>query len=114
HRRAADPPAERLEARGHGPRSSIGGQSPEARARLNNGVTRRRPRSSATERRDQMVRDPTRQEQLERTRGVVMTPSRAKRRSLVSSNLDIEDRGVTREVAARADADFEKIFGSET
>jgi hypothetical protein len=63
-----------------------------------------------------MVRNPTLQEPLDRTRGVGMTPAqpRARRRSFAFGNLDVENADVTREVVARADADFDRIFGSST
>jgi hypothetical protein len=38
---------------------------------------------------------------------------RARRRSLVYGNTTIENPDVTRDIGARADADFERIFGSE-
>jgi len=71
-----------------------------------------------------MVRDQKLPDELERTGGVVTprprahltTPNSGKpevgRRSLVLGNLNDESPGVTRDVAARANADFEKIFGS--
>ena len=73
-----------------------------------------------------MVRDQKLPDELECTDGVVTTqlrpcahrttPSSGKpevgRRSLVLGNLNDKSPGVTRDVAARANADFEKIFGS--
>ena len=38
---------------------------------------------------------------------------RAQRRSLVYGNTVIENPDITRDIGARADADFERIFGSE-
>ena len=37
----------------------------------------------------------------------------AQRRSLVYGNTAIENPDITRDIVARADADFERIFGSE-
>jgi hypothetical protein len=54
-------------------------------------------------------------ELVEFTRGIVMSPEqlRAQRRSFAFGNLNIENPNVTREVVARADADFDRIFGSD-
>ena len=63
-----------------------------------------------------MVRDTkTLDELIESTRGIVMSPEqlRAQRRSFVYGNTAIAKPEVTRDIAARADADFERIFGSE-
>ena len=63
-----------------------------------------------------MVRDTkTLDERIESIRGISMSPEelRARRRSLVYGNTTIENPDVTRDIAARADADFERIFGSE-
>jgi hypothetical protein len=38
---------------------------------------------------------------------------RAQRRSFAYGNTAIENPDVTRDIVARADADFERIFGSE-
>ena len=38
---------------------------------------------------------------------------RAQRRSFVYGNTAIENPDITRDIVARADADFERIFGSE-
>ena len=38
---------------------------------------------------------------------------RAHRRSLVCGNTTIENPDVTRDIVARVDTDFERIFGSE-
>ena len=44
-----------------------------------------------------------------------MSPERlrAQRSSFAFGNLNIENPNVTREVIARADADFDRIFGSD-
>ena len=63
-----------------------------------------------------MVRDTkTLDELIESTRGISMSPEelRAQRRLFVYGNTTIEDPDVTRDIVARADADFERIFGSE-
>ena len=63
-----------------------------------------------------MVRDTkTLDELIESIRGIVMSPEelRAQRRSFVYGNTAIENPDVTRDIVARADADFERIFGSE-
>jgi hypothetical protein len=54
-------------------------------------------------------------ELIERTRDIVMSPEemRAQRRSSVHSSTTIANPDVTREIIARVDADFERIFGSE-
>jgi hypothetical protein len=63
-----------------------------------------------------VVRDTkTLDERIESTCGIVMSPEelRARRRSLVYGNTTIENPDVTRDIAARVDTDFERIFGSE-
>ena len=63
-----------------------------------------------------MVRDTkTLDELIESIRGIVMSPEqlRAQRRTLVYGNTAIENPDVTRDIVARADVDFERIFGSE-
>ena len=63
-----------------------------------------------------MVRDTkTLDELIEITRGIIMSPEqlRAQRRSFAYGNTAIENPDVTRDIVARADADFERIFGSE-
>ena len=63
-----------------------------------------------------MVRDTkTLDERIESTCGIGMSPEepRVQRRSLVYGNTAIENPDITRDIAARADADFERIFGSE-
>ena len=63
-----------------------------------------------------MVRDTkTLDERIESTCGISMSPEelRARRRSLVYGNTTIENPDVTRDIAARVDTDFERIFGSE-
>ena len=63
-----------------------------------------------------MVRDTkTPDERIESTCDISMSPEelRARRRSLVCGNMIIANPDVTREIVARADADFERIFGSE-
>ena len=63
-----------------------------------------------------MVRDTkTLDELIESDRGIAVSPEqiRVKRRSLVYGKTAIENPDMTREIAARADADFELIFGSE-
>jgi hypothetical protein len=63
-----------------------------------------------------VVRDTkTLDERTESTCGISMSPEelRARRRSLVYGNTVIEDPDVTRDIVARADADFARIFGSE-
>lgn len=63
-----------------------------------------------------MVRDTkTLDERTESTCGISMSPEelRAQRRTLVYGNTTIENPDVTRDIGARADADFERIFGSE-
>ena len=63
-----------------------------------------------------MVRDPkTQDERIESTRDTATSSEerRARRRSLVYGNTVIEDPDVTRDIVARADADFARIFGSE-
>ena len=63
-----------------------------------------------------MVRDTkTLDELIERSRDIVMSPEqlRAQRRSFAYGNTTIANPNVTREIIARVDADFERIFGSE-
>ena len=63
-----------------------------------------------------MVRDTkTLDERIESTCGISMSPEelRVQRRSLVYGNTVIENPDITRDIGARADADFERIFGSE-
>ena len=63
-----------------------------------------------------MVRDTkTLDELIERSRGISMSPEqlRAQRRSFAYGNTSIANHNVTREIIARVDADFERIFGSE-
>jgi hypothetical protein len=63
-----------------------------------------------------VVRDTkTLDERIESTRGIIMSPGqlRAQRRTLVSGNTVIENPDITRDIAARVDTDFERIFGSE-
>ena len=63
-----------------------------------------------------MVRDTkTLDERIESTCGISMSPEelRAQRRSLVYGNTTIENPDITCDIGARADADFERIFGSE-
>ena len=54
-------------------------------------------------------------ELTESARDIVMSPEelRAQRRSFVYGNMTITNPDVTREIIARVDADFERIFGSE-
>ena len=63
-----------------------------------------------------MVRDTkTLDERIESIRGISMSPEelRAQRRTLVYGNTAIENPDITRDIAARVDTDFERIFGSE-
>ena len=80
-----------------------------------------------------MVRDPktldkTLDELIERARDIPMSPAhvagscrrpmspeqpRAQRRSFAYGNCNIDNPYVTRTVIARADADFDRIFGSD-
>ena len=63
-----------------------------------------------------MVRDTkTLDERIESIRGISMSPEelRVQRRSLVYGNTTIENPDITRDIAARVDTDFERIFGSE-
>ena len=50
----------------------------------------------------------------DRTRDISMSPEQARvpRSSSTVSNIEISDSPITREVLARADADFARIFGS--
>jgi hypothetical protein len=63
-----------------------------------------------------MVRNttPTLDEHNDRTRGISVSPERAPvpRRSFAVASPEICDPPITREVIARADADFARIFGS--
>ena len=61
-----------------------------------------------------MVRDTKTLDELI-TRDIIMSPEqlRAQLRSFVYGNTAIENPDVTRDIVARADADFERIFGSE-
>jgi hypothetical protein len=63
-----------------------------------------------------VVRDTkTLDELIESSCDIIMSPEqlRAQRRSLVYGNSAIENPDMTRDIVARADADFERIFGSE-
>ena len=63
-----------------------------------------------------MVRDTkTLDELIESTRGIIMSPEqlRAQRRSFAYGNTAIENPDITRDIVARVDADFERIFGSD-
>jgi hypothetical protein len=62
-----------------------------------------------------VVRKPTLDEPIESTRDISMSPEqlRVQRRSFVLGNINIENENVTRDVVARADADFERIFGPD-
>jgi hypothetical protein len=63
-----------------------------------------------------VVRDTkTLDERTKSTCGISMSPEqlRARRRSFACGNTAIENPDVTRDIVARADADFERIFGSE-
>jgi len=63
-----------------------------------------------------VVRDTkTLDELIESTRGIIMSPEqlRAQRRSFAYGNTTIANPEVTREIIARVDADFERIFGSK-
>ena len=63
-----------------------------------------------------MVRDTkTLDELIERSRDISMSPEqlRAQRRSFAYGNTTIANPEVTREIIARVDADFERIFGSK-
>jgi hypothetical protein len=52
---------------------------------------------------------------IESARGIIMSPEelRAQRRAFVRGNTTVANLNVTREIIARANADFERIFGSE-
>ena len=54
-------------------------------------------------------------ELIESTGATIMSPERlrAQRRLLADGNTVIEHPDGTRDIVARADADFERIFGSE-
>ena len=68
-----------------------------------------------------MVRNTkTLDELIERSRGISVSPEqlspeqlRAQRRSFVYGNTAIANPNVTREIIARVDADFQRIFGSK-
>jgi hypothetical protein len=63
-----------------------------------------------------VVRDTkTLDELIESTCGIIMSPEQlhAQRRSFAYGNTAIENPDVTRDIVARADADFERIFSSE-
>ncbi len=63
-----------------------------------------------------MVRDTkTKDELIESTRDTTASPEqrRACRRSFVFGKTAIANPDIAREIVARADADFERIFGSE-
>jgi hypothetical protein len=63
-----------------------------------------------------VVRDnKTLDELIESTCDISMSPEelRARRRSFVCGNAGIKNPDITRDIVARADADFERIFGSE-
>jgi hypothetical protein len=63
-----------------------------------------------------VVRDTkTLDERIESIRGISMSPEelRAQRRTLVYGNTAIVNPDMTRDIAARVDIDFERIFGSE-
>jgi len=51
---------------------------------------------------------------IERTSDIAMSPEqlRAQRRSFAFGNTHLNDPEITRDVLARADADFKRIFGS--
>jgi len=53
-------------------------------------------------------------ERNDRTRDSSMSPEQARkvRRSLTVANVDMTDTRTTRDIVARADADFARIFGS--
>ena len=54
-------------------------------------------------------------ELIESARGIVTSPEglRAEQRAFVHGNTTVANLNVTREIIARANADFERIFGSE-
>jgi hypothetical protein len=63
-----------------------------------------------------VVRDTkTLDELIERSRDIAMSPKqlRAQRRSFAYGNTTIANPDITREIIARVDADFERIFSSE-
>jgi hypothetical protein len=63
-----------------------------------------------------VVRDTkTLDERIESTRGTTTSPEgqRALRRSFVFGHTAIAHPDITRDIVVRADADFERIFGSE-
>ena len=59
--------------------------------------------------------DETPDELIESTGGILLSPEqlRAQRRLLACGNPVIENPDGTRDIVARADAGFERIFGSE-
>ena len=72
--------------------------------------------SSANWQEDQVVRDPKTQDELiESTRDTTASPEqrRARRRSFVFAHTATANPDIAREIVVRADADFERIFGSE-
>jgi hypothetical protein len=63
-----------------------------------------------------VVRDTkTPDELIESICDIIMSPEelRARRRSFVYGNTAIGNPDITRDIVARADADFERVFGSE-
>ena len=65
---------------------------------------------------DQVVRETkTLDELIESARGIAVPPEglRAPQRAFVYGNTTIANPDVTREIIARVDADFERIFGSK-
>ena len=63
-----------------------------------------------------MVRDPkTQDERIESTRDTTTSSEerRARRRSFVFGHTAIANPDIARDIVVRADADFERIFGSE-
>jgi hypothetical protein len=63
-----------------------------------------------------VVRDPkTQDERIESTRDTATSSEerRARRRSFVFGHTAIANPDIARDIVARADADFERIFGSE-
>lgn len=63
-----------------------------------------------------MVRDPkTQDERIESTRDTATSSEerRARRRSFVFGHTAIANPDIARDIVVRADADFERIFGSE-
>jgi hypothetical protein len=63
-----------------------------------------------------VVRDPkTKDELIESNRDTATSPDkrRARRRSFVFGHTAIANPDIARDIVVRADADFERIFGSE-